>query len=314
MKISRSLSTNLKVGLFLAITALMMVLFLSYMAYKKGLFEAEHTFTLSSKTGEDLAEGMPIHFAGFRIGRVDQLELNDQGLVIIKIKVPRRHVKWIRTNSVFSLYKPLIGSPRLIVSTENLNSPILPEDKVLEVVVVNDINEAIKQLTPIIEEVGKIVSHIEAITRNLADPNGSVNKILRNAEQVTANFTDKKSIAEMALGDPETVKSLYDSVKKIRDILTRLDDMAGKTDVQLYGKDGVLPLVRSILADVLVKLEKLNKALDNVTQVTSDAAASTKDLHLLRSDIDSAVQSIGKTVEDLDRIVPLKKEREIKLP
>jgi phospholipid/cholesterol/gamma-HCH transport system substrate-binding protein len=257
---------------------------------------------------------MPVFFAGFRIGRVDQLELNDQGLVIIKIKVPRRHVKWIRTNSVFSLYKPLIGSPRLIISTENLASPILPEDKVLELVVVNDINEAIKQLTPIIEEVGKIVSHIETITGNLADPKGSVNMILRNAEQVTANFKDKKSIADMALGDPETVKSLHESVKKIRDILTKLDTMAGKTDVELYGKDGVLPLVRSVLADVLVKLKKLDKALENVTQVTSDAAASTKDLHLLRNDIDATIQSIGQTVKDLDRIIPLKKEKEIKLP
>ncbi|PKN32726.1 MAG: hypothetical protein CVU61_16915 [Deltaproteobacteria bacterium HGW-Deltaproteobacteria-19] len=235
-------------------------------------------------------------------------------MVIIQIKVPRRHVKWIRTNSVFSLYKPLIGSPRLIVSTENLTSPILPEDKVLEVVVVNDINEAIKQLTPIIEKVGQIVSHIETITGNLANPKGSVNMILRNAEQVTANFTDKKSIAEMVLSDPETVKSLYESVKKIRDILTKLDTMAGKTDVELYGKDGVLPLVRSILSDVLAKLIKLDKALDNVTKVTSDAAASTKDLHLLRKDIDATIQSIGRTVEDLDRIVPLKKEREIKLP
>ncbi|MGV8078493.1 MAG: MlaD family protein [Syntrophales bacterium] len=308
------MTTNLKVGLFLTIMALLAIVFLSYMAHKKGIFEPTHTFTLSSKTGEDLAEGMPIHFAGFRIGRIDELELNDQGMVIIKVKVPRRHIKWIRTNSIFSLYKPLIGSPRLIVSTENMTSPVLPEDKVLELVVVNDINEAIKQLTPIIEEVGQIVSHIETITGNLADPKGSVNKILRNAEQVTANFTEKKSIAEMALGDPESVKSLHESVNKIRDILVKLDDMAGKTDVELYGKDGVLPLVRSILADVLVKLQKLNKALDNITKVTDDAAASTKDLNLLRNDIDATIQSIGRTVEDLDRIVPLKKEREIKLP
>lgn len=314
MKISRSLTTNLKVGLFLTIMALLAIVFLSYMAHKKGIFEPTHTFTLSSKTGEDLAEGMPIHFAGFRIGRIDELELNDQGMVIIKVKVPRRHIKWIRTNSIFSLYKPLIGSPRLIVSTENMTSPVLPEDKVLELVVVNDINEAIKQLTPIIEEVGQIVSHIETITGNLADPKGSVNKILRNAEQVTANFTEKKSIAEMALGDPESVKSFHESVNKIRDILVKLDGMAGKTDVELYGKDGVLPLVRSILADVLIKLQKLNKALDNITKVTDDAAASTKDLNLLRNDIDATIQSIGRTVEDLDRIVPLKKEREIKLP
>ncbi len=203
MKISRSLTTNLKVGLFLTIMALLAIVFLSYMAHKKGIFEPTHTFTLSSKTGEDLAEGMPIHFAGFRIGRIDELELNDQGMVIIKVKVPRRHVKWIRTNSIFSLYKPLIGSPRLIVSTENMTSPSCGGQGP-RMVVVNDINEAIKQLTPIIEEVGQIVSHIETITGNLADRRAAST---RSSERRAGDgqLHRKEVHCGDGLGDPESV-------------------------------------------------------------------------------------------------------------
>ena len=76
---------------------------ISYVAYKKGLFEKEHTYVLSSKSGENLTEGMPVVFSGFKIGRVDSLELNSDGVVVIKIKVSNRHLKWIRSDSIFIL-------------------------------------------------------------------------------------------------------------------------------------------------------------------------------------------------------------------
>jgi len=49
-----------KVGLFIIITSVMIVAFIGYVAYKKGVFAKEHTYTLSSKSGENLTEGMPV--------------------------------------------------------------------------------------------------------------------------------------------------------------------------------------------------------------------------------------------------------------
>lgn len=99
-----------KVGLFMIITSVMILSFVGYVAYKKGIFATQHTYTLSSKSGENLTEGMPVVFSGFKIGRVDALELNEDGLVLIKIKVADQHIKWIRQDSVFILEKPLTGA------------------------------------------------------------------------------------------------------------------------------------------------------------------------------------------------------------
>jgi phospholipid/cholesterol/gamma-HCH transport system substrate-binding protein len=268
----------------------------------------EHAFTLSSKSGEELTEGMPVYFSGFKIGRVVKLELSEQGFVLVKIRIPDQHVKWIKLSSVFSINKPLLGSTKLTVTTTNFNSPPLTSDHIPEIIRIDDINETIKRVQPTLEKVDKVVANIERITANLSDPHGDVNRILRNAEKVTANLSQKESIVEMVVGKPESVQAIHEIIKKAKDILTKTDD-------QVYGQDGALPLVRTILKDVVLKLEKLNKAVDNVITISSDAANSTKDLKLLRTEIDSTVNAIENLVNEIDKKIPsFKKETEIKLP
>lgn len=302
-----SKKVEVKVGLFVVITSVLIIASVLYLAYSKGFFTREYIYTLSSKSGEDLTEGMPVLFSGYKIGRVETLELNDQGILLIKIRIPEQHSKWIRSNSTFSLYKPLIGSSRLIIATENLNSPALSPKTIPEIVMVNDINETIKKVQPTLAKVDKVVTNIERITANLADPQGNVNKILSHSEKLTGNLAKKDTLIEMATGTPESAKSVNESLKKIRDLLAKTDD-------QVYGNDGALPLVRKILKDIILKLEKINTALDNVVKISADASDSTKDLKLLRTEIDTTVNSIGKLVNDIDKILPSKKEPEIKLP
>ncbi len=276
-----------KVGLFIIITSVMILSFIGYVAYKKGFFAKQHTYTLSSKSGENLTEGMPVVFSGFKIGRVDSLELNSDGFVMIKIKVPDQHIKWIRADSIFILEKPLIGSPRIYIATANLNSPPLPETVIPQIVEVNDINDAIKNIKPILEKIGSIADNIEALIANLADPDGDLTKILSNTRNVTLQADG---------------------------ILKKVDAMAAKTDEQLYGSQGVLAHVQTILKDLIVKLKKMDPVLDNIHKISADTAETTRDLKMLRQDIDGMVADINNVVNDIDKLIPLKKETQLKLP
>jgi len=292
-----------KVGLFIIVTTLLIIGSVGYVAYKKGVFEEVHTFTLSSKSGEELTEGMSVVFSGFKIGVVHTLELSENGSVLIKIRVPERHVKWIRSNSRFIVNKPFIGSSRIVVLTDDLSSPVLSKEKVPEVTAANDINEAIKKLQPIFEEVNKITANVEKVTANLADPQGDVRKILKNSEQITAGVNSilKDDVREI-------LKNSGQVTARVDSILTKVDTMAAKTDETMYGKEGLLPLVRKILEDLLVKLGKIDAALDNVVKISADTADSTTDLKLLRSEIDATVNSINDLVKEINGKIPFKEK------
>jgi phospholipid/cholesterol/gamma-HCH transport system substrate-binding protein len=330
-----------KVGLFVMITLLLIMASIGYVAYKKNVFSKVYTYTLSSKTGEYLTEGMPVVFWGFNIGRVSALELIDQG-VLIQIKIPERHNRVIRSNSKFILDKPLFGPPRIVVETDNLNAPpLLPQHRP-EISVSNDINEIIKRAKPIIDKADRIMTNVEQVTAKLADPGGDVNRILKNTQTVTANLADpkgdvnrilknaetlsarfakKESVLEMAVGNAESVKSVQEALANVRDITVRIDKIlakadaiTGKTAEEIYGPEGILPLVRDILRDLAAKLTKIDATLDNINKVSAEAADSTKDLKMLRSELDAAITAIGNLAQELDRKIPFKAKPEIKLP
>jgi phospholipid/cholesterol/gamma-HCH transport system substrate-binding protein len=169
--------------------------------------------------------------------------------------------------------------------------------------------------------VTKIADYVEQLTRTLSDPRGNLNQLLGNAEKITANLASKKSLVEMAVSDEESVRALNDSLKQLKEItinvnriLAKVDKMADKTDHEIYGKDGALPQVNVILKDVIGKLQKLDKTIDNINKISMDASEGMKDFHLLRSDIDDVVTSLDSVVKKLDAIVGSKKNPEFKVP
>ncbi len=287
------IKTEFKVGLFIILTVLLILGGLGYMAYKKGFFQTEQTFILSSSTGNGLTVGMPLHFSGFKIGKIDEMELNEHGIVLIKIRVPSQHFKWLRADSKFILERPLIGSTKLLVVTTNMNSPPLSPKAVPSVTEVNDINETIKKFEPVLEKVALIMNHVEKLTGSLAS---------------------KKSLIEMAVGDRESIDALYGALKNTKSITQRADGLLKKTDEELYGQNGVKPAVVKVLQELVIDLRKLGNTLDNVTKISAETADSTKDLKALRSDIDGAVNSVNNLVDELNQLVPFKKEPKIKLP
>jgi len=312
---------EIRVGIFVITASLVLIAAVGFFAYKKDLFTRLHTFTLSARVGDDLSEGMPVIFSGFKIGKVQTLELNDAGVVIIKIRIPDRHVTWLRQNSIFTVDKPLLGSARLLVASPEPLGPPLTSKMVPEVVIVNSIAEITKKVQPILERVTQIADHLEQTIAQIASPQGDLNKILKHTGQLTAKLSQKNSILEMAVNDQKAVQAVHESLRKTRDlaaqldaILKRVDTMAKKTDEALYGREGLLPQVNKVLKDTQLKLDKLSVSLDNVNKITGDIADSTTNIKRLRSDLDSTVGNVNELVTEINRKIPFRKQPEIKLP
>ena len=278
---------EIKVGLFVVCTTIIICLSLFYLAREKGFFEIVHTFTLSSKSGDGFTQGMPVVFSGFDIGKVQALELDDKGVVLIKIKIPQRHVKWIRTDSTFILYRPLIGVPRIVVTTDNLNSKPMPKDKITEVETVNDINDAIDKIQPLLEKITQIAENLERLSGKI---------------DAMASKTDEQVFAKEG------------TIPQINKILKDVNGKLEKLNEQVFSNDGTLSQVNKIIRDVAGKLEKLNTTVDNINKISTETAEGMKDFRTLRSNIDDTVKALDNVSKEIDALISMKKEPEIKVP
>lgn len=238
------MSREYKVGIFIVCTTVIILLALLYLASQKGFFATTHTFTLSSKTGEGFTEGMPVVFAGFNIGKVHALELNDKGVVLIQIKIPAKHVKWIREDSVFVLYRPLIGAARIDVTTDNLESPPLPKDKIPEVAIVNDINDAIGKIQPLLETLERLSRKVDSMASKTDEQvfgkEGTlpqINKILKDvAGKLEKLNTTVDNLNKISKETSDGMKDLGALRADIDDAVKTLDDVAKEIDAILYKK------------------------------------------------------------------------------
>jgi phospholipid/cholesterol/gamma-HCH transport system substrate-binding protein len=242
-----SMSREYKVGFFIICTTIVIFLALLYLAKEKGFFARVHTFTLSSKSGEGFTEGMPVVFSGFNIGKVHALELNDTGVVLIQIRIPQRHVKWIRADSTFILYRPLIGAARIVVTTDNLNSQPLPENKIPEIEIVNDINDAIGKIQPLLETLERLSRKVDSmasktdeqvfgkdgtlpqINKILKDISGKLeklNKTVDNINKISKDTSEGMSDFHMLRSD------IDDAVKSIDNVAKELDAILSKKKEQ----------------------------------------------------------------------------------
>ena len=107
------LKAALLLGLFVALVAATVL----YLMYARGSFEATQRLVLVADDSEGVRVGMDITFSGFPIGRVRRIELAPDGSARILIDVPRKDARWLRTSSVFTIERGLVGGTNIRAHT-----------------------------------------------------------------------------------------------------------------------------------------------------------------------------------------------------
>lgn len=288
-----------------------------FILIRKHVFTNHFYFTLSSATGEGISEGMPLLFSGFEIGRVDRFELNDKGTVLVVVKVPEEHAFRINKSSVFTLERPLIGSSRFIVTTPNTMETLADSSYVFETKMVDDINEVIKKLQPMVEKIDEIAINL----KNLTDDKSHLSKTLANAEKITAGLADKRGIIEMMAGDKAAAAQFREGVAHLNNSLGEIETLVGnanktlvKADDQILGDEGTLAKVNAIVEDVNKKMADLDILIASLIKSGENLQEGTKDMDVLRKDLDSIINSVNSMVKDIRSVIPTTQNKDLKLP
>ena len=311
---------HFKVGLFALATLLLGTAFLLYLMYARGYFEHTYRLQLAAASADGVAPGMPLVFSGIQIGSVTSLGLNDGGGIVIQLELQESQAKWLKQDSVYTLDKPLLGSPKISVDSGNLGGEPLPENSTM-LLLTPDIS---KDIPLLIARVNAILANVEHITRK----DGEVNASLANIQTVTGRMTGEYGMLESVLGSPEKARSVTDSLDQTRALIGKLDSlalkmdsMAGKTDQWLFAPDGVaastrdsLAQVRLMLDDAQSSLKKADALMSNAVAISADVKAGTQDLAALRAEIDDAVRKANALVEKINNVWPFAREPEVKLP
>ena len=307
---------ELKARLLLLFMGLLVCASVLYVMVARGVFEPTQKLVLVAEDSEGVVVGMDLTFSGFPIGRVQRIELAPDGKARILVDVVKKDAHWLRTTSVFTLVKGLVGGANIRAYTGLLNDPLLP-DGAERTVLAGDSGAEIPRVIAAAKE---LIENLNTLTGS----SGVVSKTLGNVQDLTARLNGPGGAMTVLTGNADQGKALALALERTNTLLARLDTLAGKTDTQVFGAQGVMPETRAtvvqlngLLTDARASLQKMDGVLKDVQAISGNAKEATADLGALRADVDANLRKVDRLLNDVNRKWPFSgsgKDTEIKLP
>jgi phospholipid/cholesterol/gamma-HCH transport system substrate-binding protein len=303
-----------KAALLVALFLLLVAGTVVYLLYARGAFEATQRLVLVAEDSEGVRVGMDLTFSGFPIGRVRNIELAPDGNARILVDVPRKDAHWLRTTSVFTLVRSLVGGASLHAYSGVLTDPPLPDGAERKVL----IGDAAAELPRVVSAARELLQNLT----QLSAPESALAGSLANVQTLTERMKGPRGAAGVVLGNDEDAKKLSEALTRTTQLLAQFNAIAGKADAQLLGPQGVVPEARAaivqlngLLSDARGTLKKADAVLADAQAVAGNAKQATADLGALRGEVDATVRKIESLVDDLNRRWPFARDQqEMKLP
>jgi phospholipid/cholesterol/gamma-HCH transport system substrate-binding protein len=291
-----------------------------YLLGARGFFEPKQQLVLVADNVEGLAAGMDLTFSGFPIGNVRKVELGEQGNVRITVDVRQRDAKWLRTSSVFTLVKGLLGGPQLRAYTGVLSDPPLP-DGAERPVLRGDANEEIQR---VIGAAKDVLDNLNQITAQ----NSELNRAMANLQTFTQKLQSRQGALHAIFGNEEDARKLVLTIDRANAALARIESLSGNADRlivnadrQVFGADGLATDARvavkqaqGLLGDARGSLQRVDAVLKEAQGIAGNVKSATDDLGSLRGDVEANLRKIEDLINDLNRKFPFAKDRKIELP
>lgn len=302
-----------RVGLLIGVTLLLAVAFIGYVLYARGVFEATQRLTLIADNVEGVSVGMDMSYSGFPIGRVNRIALAEDGLARIEIVVPLKDARWLRTSSIFTLERGIVGAARIRVFTANLQDPALA-DGAERTVLRGDTSE----------EIPRMVAMLRGVLENLEQMTSSESSLqasLANLRAASDRLAGPHGALSALLGSDAEAKKILATLARANSVLASLDTVLANTDKRLYRPGGLMDgteravgQANAALGEIRESLKKLDQVIADAQKVAGSAGAATADLAALRRAVDESLRKITIILDEINRKWPFERQNEMKLP
>lgn len=264
---------------------------------KKGAFTAKSPIHFVADSGQDLSEGMPVKYSGFKIGKLNTLALDEQGHVQVEVGIESKYLKLIRQDAVMSLIKEgVIGDGVLEISRGSEDKPVLAAGGTVRFERASGLEQAV------VDVKNRILPILDDVHQMLDDPHSDVRLTLKNLREFSAEMRGTRERIDRVLGsvDSNLNNEVGPLLRSLRESATHAEAISARLD-----------------HDLPVLLKNTDSSMENL-RLTTEAVkdAVQKSVPQLPGMIGEARDTLGKTramvgstqevVESLSNTWPLK--------
>ena len=256
-------SRNIRLGTFVAIATILLVVALYIVGNKQNLFGSTFHISANFRNVNGLMKGNNVRFAGIDVGTVESIEIINDTSINVTMVIEKRVQKHIKKNAIASLGTDgLMGNKLVNINTISDHSTMVSEGDVLASQNPLEMDDMIRTLNVTNENVKVISGNLRSITDKFNDKNSLWGLLMdsTSAEKVNSTLVNLKLMGNHGVMITGNLKHITDDVKN------------GKGSIGALITDTALSYR---INQTIVKLEKVS---DTAAYISGDLSSVVKQL------------------------------------
>ncbi len=276
---------NAKLGIFIFLGSVLLVILIFLLGNKDQLFTSTFTINAYFKNTEGLRNGAPVRFGGIDVGAVKGISIvNDTtGRVVVSMRIKDDVRRFIKKDSRASIEtEGLVGNKVVMISMGSESADEISEGGII-------LSKEPLSFADIIAETQGIMAYTKEMTKNLSEivykvneGKGTIGKIINDNQLYDAatNLTKSADVSMTSLtNDMKGVIGLFDELGRgVQDVVNNVNGIVTRIDTVLQGVSEGRGLLGSLVSDKGKEGKSLNKILENLVVVSEDAKTSASRL------------------------------------
>ncbi|MEZ5009358.1 MAG: MlaD family protein [Chitinophagales bacterium] len=296
---SKSGSQKFKLGLFVVISTILLIVALYLIGSKQNLFGKTFKVSAVFSNVNGLQLGNNVRYSGINVGTVKKIQMVNDSMICVDMVIENKVLKHLKKNAVATIKTDgLVGSMTINIEPVNLPSePLQPGDTIQTISNVST-SDMLSTLSSTNDNVAALVIDLLKITASINEGEGTIGMLLNdtemanNLQQTVANLVDASENATKTINDLNQIIASINYDESLAAVL--LSDTATANQM------------KSIVDNLDRSSEEINAVIANVNDLVLNVKNGKGTLDYLVNDttlvndIDATIQNIKQGSELLN--------------
>jgi phospholipid/cholesterol/gamma-HCH transport system substrate-binding protein len=240
---------------------------------------------------------------------VTRIRLGEDGNAHIEVDIPQSEAHWLKTSSVFTLERNLLGGTRLKAFSGILDDPVLPDGAV----------------RPLLRgdataDIPKVAGTARELLENLQDLTGSDSPLVRSLqalEVASQRLASDRGALALLMGNLEGADHLQEAIGDLQQLIAATNQKVFGVSPSPEGSPSTLESMNQTLQATEATLRKaqeslikLDAVLEDTKAITQNARTASQDLEQLRYEVETSLRTADSLMRDIQRVWPLSQDPE----
>lgn len=320
---------ELRSGFFLGAILLLLLGAVGFGIWKQEWFRGAKSYRMAAETSEGLQTGMAVRLSGFRIGKVDTIQLVGPGEVAVEVKVFDEYVQYVRTDSEATVRgETLIGDRFIELTAGSGHAPQAPEGAVIRIEAEPTIGAMIEELkdefAPVIASLGsvaeklpgtvdrfdRVIDESHALVADLRSDDGDLQKGFAHFNEALAEIESLVEGLHAPRGElMKGIDQFEDATRALSEHLDsimasidsasgRLDEAMAKAGVMIDKVDGTVMRLGDVIDETAPEVPDMVRKGSQTMDKADDVMGAVRDMWPIRGGVSKDESKTLRTSSD----------------